>query len=155
MNRVLPAVIEVWILTAHAVVKNWRLVDRLEHLTRLATMHIIVLTWVAHLDHIHHVLSIRVLLLPQIEQFEFLTHWRLVSIAGNVAVRAQRLFCNAIFFRMCEALVLLNLCQPLFFFHTEFDVIECIIRKAHQVGCNGDGELAKTDFTIWVVTKAP
>ena len=89
MDRVLPHLVKVWILSAHAIVQNWSLFDCLEDLARLASMNVVIAAWAAHLDHVHHILCVWVLLLPQVEQFEFLPHWRVVSVPGDIAERAE------------------------------------------------------------------
>ena len=89
MDRVLPHLVKVWILSAHAIVQNWSLFDCLEDLARLASMNVVIAAWAAHLDHVHHILCVRVLLLPQVEQFEFLPHWRFVAVPGDIAEGAE------------------------------------------------------------------
>lgn len=72
-------------------------------------MHIVVTARAPHFDHVHHVLSVRIFLLPQVQQFEFLPHRRVVTCPSDIAERAEGLLCAAVLFRVCEALVLLNL----------------------------------------------
>ena len=90
-------------------------------------MNVVVTTWAAHLDHIHHVLRIGVLLLPQVEHFEFLPDWRFMASRLNIAERAERLLGLTVLFRVGEALVLFDLCESLLLFETEFNVVERFI----------------------------
>ena len=48
-------------------------------------MHAIVLAWATHLNHVHDVLGVRILMLAQIQHFEFLPHWRVVPLGLNIA----------------------------------------------------------------------
>ena len=109
MYRVFPTLIELWVLTSHVVMQDWRLIHCLERAARMLPMHIIISTWAAHLYHIHNILGVRILLLPQIEHFKFLPHWWVVPSRLNIAERAQRLLRLTIFLSMSKALVLLDL----------------------------------------------
>lgn len=127
VDRVFPALVELRVLASHIVMQDWRVNHCLERAPRVLSMHIIIAAWAAHLDHIHNVLGVGVLLLSQVEHFKFLPHWRVVPCCLNIAERAQRLLRLAIFLGMCEALVLLDLGEPCFFFHTEFYIVKCFI----------------------------
>jgi len=74
MDRALPALIELRILSSHVITQNRRLLYRLEHLARVAMMISIVTARASHLNHIHYVLGVWILLLSEVEQFEFLPH---------------------------------------------------------------------------------
>ena len=75
VDRVLPALVELRVLASHIVVQDWRLIHCLERTARMLPMNVVIAARTAHLDHIHDVLGVGVLLLPQIEHFKFLPHW--------------------------------------------------------------------------------
>ena len=66
VNCVLPAFIKVGIFTTDIVVQNWSLLDSLKYFARLASMNIIISTGATHLNHVHHILRIWILLLLEI-----------------------------------------------------------------------------------------
>ena len=74
MYRILPTLIELRVLTPNGVVQHGRLLDCLKSAPRMLPMNILVSTRAAHLDHIHDILRVWVLLLTQVEHFEFLAH---------------------------------------------------------------------------------
>ena len=56
---------------------------------------------------------------------------------------------------MRKALILLNGSESLFFFHTELDVLESIIRKTDQIRSDRKRELSEADLAVRVVTQTP
>ena len=117
-------------------------------------MNVIVTAGAAHFDHIHHVLCVRVLLLPQVEHFEFLPHRWIMPSRLNIAERTKWLLCLTVFLRVSEALVLLDLCQSRFFFHTELHIVQSFVWKSDQVWCYGQGKLSKRDLAIRLVAQS-
>jgi len=94
----------------------------------LAVM-VVVFTRATHLDHVHDVLGVGILLLPQVQHFEFLPDGWVVPCPMNSAERAKRLFRLAAFLSVSKALVLLYVSKSLLFFQTELDVIQGFVRK--------------------------
>ena len=133
VDGILPALVKLLILTARIVVQHWSLLDRGKLLSRVNTVMIVIFTWTSHLDHIHDILGVWVLLLAQVEHFEFLAYGRFVTSGLDVAERAQGLLRLTSLLRMGEALVLLDLSQSLLLFHAEFYVIQSFIRKSDQI----------------------
>lgn len=130
VDRVFPALVKLRVFASHIVMQDWRVIHGLERTAWVLSMHVIIAAWAAHFDHIHDVLRVGVFLLSQIEHFEFLPHWRIVPCCLNIAERTERLLRLAIFLGMCKALVLLDLGEPCFFFHTEFYIVKRFIWKS-------------------------
>ncbi len=85
MDGVLPALVELCIISTHTVVQNWSLLDCLECLSRPFPVFKI-LRRTAHCNHIHNVLCVGILCLSQVQCFEFLPHWRVVTLCIDLAV---------------------------------------------------------------------
>ena len=51
----------------------------------MGSMNVIISAWAAHLDHVHDVLCVGVLLLPQVQHFEFLADRRVVALGIYVS----------------------------------------------------------------------
>ena len=127
VDRVFPALVKLRVFASHIVMQDWRVIHCLERAPRVLPMHIVIAAWAAHFYHVHDILGVGVLLLPQIKHFKFLPHWRIVPRCLNIAERAKGLLCLAILLGMCEALVLFNLSEPCFLFHTEFYIVKGFI----------------------------
>jgi len=155
VDGVFPTLVKLAVLASDAVVKHWRSLDGFEDFAGLLTVRVLVVRVDPHVHHVHHVLRVRVLLLPQIQLFKFLADRRCVSVGLNCAERPQRLFDRAILFRMSEALVLLNLRESLLFFKAELDVVEGFVGETHQVGRDRERELPEADLAVGLVAKTP
>ena len=123
MDCVFPTLVKLMVLSSDIVVQDWCFVLALVNLSRVAPVDAVILAWTAHLDHVHHVLGVGVLGLTQVQLFEFLPHRRVLVLGLNVAERAQRLLCDAVFLCMREALVHFNLSQSFLFLQTKFYII--------------------------------
>ena len=51
----------------------------------MGSMNVVISAWAAHLDHVHDILCVGVLLLPQVQHFEFLPDRRVLALSINVA----------------------------------------------------------------------
>lgn len=126
VNSVFPDMIKGRVSTAHVIVHYWRFLYRLEGFTR---MHFVglVLGGAGEALHVHDVLGVGVLLLAQLEHFEFLAHGRVVLLVRDDAEGAQRLLRHTVLLSVSEALVLFNLSDSLLLFEAELDVIDSFV----------------------------
>ena len=122
MDGVLPVLVEVGVLASYIIVHYGRVPNRLKKLALVGIMVRFILGGTTHPLHVHDVLRVRILMLPQFQHFEFLPHRRIVLLVINNAERAQRLFRHTVFLGVREALVVFNLGESLLFFETELDV---------------------------------
>ena len=127
VNGVFPALIKLGVFATDVVVQHRGHCHRLDHFARHLPV-VVVLRLHAHRHIVHHVLRVGVLLLPQIEHFEFLPHRRLVGIFLNCAERAQRLLDPAALLQVSKALVLFNLSYSLFLFDTKLNIVKGVVR---------------------------